>query len=94
MAAFLDLFYTSTLVVSKCHSWNDTISIVEVRKKTGNWSSSRREGKYLAKSLWNIAAEKMSAPNRKTPHAVNSNSIDQFLAIEVGISAVSYILWW
>lgn len=34
----------------------------------------------------------MFAPNRKTPHAVNSNSIDQFLAIEVGISAVSYIL--
>lgn len=61
-------------------------------------SAKRQEIDYRAEGKENIwpshyetAAEKMPAPNRKTLHGINSNSIDQFLAIEVGISAISFI---
>jgi len=55
---FLDLFGISTTVISKCHSWSNTISIVEVSRKAGNCKAlqQRQEGKKSAKSLLIIAA--------------------------------------
>lgn len=87
---YLDLFSISTEVVSKCHSSNNAISIVEVSrncKAHQQW----QEGRNLARSLWNIAADKTYVAYRKTLHATYWNSVVQFVSIEVNIFAVIYI---